>query len=116
MVLAALVAVGLALAGTLVYAIAFHDAARADISWQVAGYEVGDPDQLRVTIVVEKPPEATARCQVAAFTERDRSAGRLDGILVGPRRDGSRVNRLTIVVPTEKAATRAQISQCVLLD
>jgi hypothetical protein len=115
-VLAALSIVGAALITVLVYVVFFHEAAKADLTWHVKEYAVGDPDSIRVTLVVDKAPEAEARCQVATFTEGDRSAGRLDGIVIPRRNDSSRLTELTVVVPTEKPATRAQISQCVLVD
>jgi hypothetical protein len=115
-VLAALCVVGAALVGTLLYALFVYDPKPADIAWQVTRVEVGDEETIRVTIVVDKPPGSEARCQIAAFTSKRRSAGRLDGIVIGARDDGSRVNELTVVVPTEKPATSAQVSQCVLVD
>lgn len=114
-VLAILSVIGALLIATLCYVVFVHDSSPPDLAWHVKEYAVGDPEAMRVTIVVDKPPEAEARCQVAAFTAEQRSAGRLDGIVISPRRDGSRVTELTVIVPTEKPATSAQISQCVLV-
>ena len=109
----AVMAIGAALVAVMVYVVFVHDPPTADIAWRTVRVEVGDPRQVRVTFEVDKPPLATAECQVTAFDATKDDAGRLTGIVIPPRADSARTTRLTVSVPTpvEPAAT-AGVATC----
>ena len=85
-----------------------------EISWQVIAIQFGDPTQAIVTFDVDKPPLATAECQLTATGSRRDIVNRLDGVVIGAT-PGKRVSRHRVAVPTDQLATGAAISQCVIV-
>jgi hypothetical protein len=86
---------------------------RADARGHVVLVETGHADELRVTVDVEKPPSATAECDISAFDAKGKSVGRLVGVLVGPSPTGDRLVRVTVVVPTPLGkGSSAQVATC----
>lgn len=78
--------------------------------------EVGRRDEVRVTFDVEKPPLATAECDITAFNQRGSSVGRLVGVTIGPSADGERLTRATVTVPTPLGqGSSAQVAVCRLV-
>ena len=112
----AVVAIGVVLVALMVFDVFFLGGDRAEIAWRTVAVQVGDPKQITVTFEVDKPPLATAECQVAAFDAEQNDAGRLTKIDVGPSADGSRTTRKTVVVPTPlESAASAAVATCHLL-
>jgi hypothetical protein len=106
------VALSLLVAGIGVAVVLLPDD-RPDITYRTIAVELGAPDEVAVTFDVEKPPLASAECDVTA-TGADRSiVNRLTGVRIGPS-PGRRVTRHTVTVPTQQRATAAAVAQCVL--
>ncbi|HVE62430.1 MAG TPA: DUF4307 domain-containing protein [Mycobacteriales bacterium] len=109
----AIYATGVALLVIMLFVVFFYDRPRVDLAWRTTQVQVGDPLRVKVTFEVDKPSRTTAECQVAAFDAEGNSAGRLTGIKVGPRTDGGRTTRLTVLVPTPlEPAQDAAVATC----
>ncbi len=109
---AAVVGIGAVLVAIMLVLVLRPAGRLPDVQGRILAIQVGRPDELKVTLEVDKPPLVEAECSVSAFDAKGFAVGRTVGIRVGPRRDDVRTNRLSVNIPTDKPAVSARLTSC----